>query len=50
MVQGVKPKSTSYLKYIHAAFRARQPELAYKMLLNMENEWRIPTREDYARM
>jgi len=48
--KGVKPKSMSYLKYIWACFRNRQPDLAYKMLLNMENEWRVPTREDYARM
>jgi len=48
--KGVKPKSMTYLKYIWACFRSRQPDLAYKMLLNMENEWRVPTREDYGRM
>lgn len=48
--KGVKPKSMTYLKYIWAAFRSDKPDLAYKMLLNMENEWRVPTREDYHRM
>ena len=40
----------SYLKYIWACFRNSEPDLAYKMLLTMENEWRVPTREDYSRM
>ena len=48
--KGVKPKSMTYLKYIWAAFRSDKSDLAYKMLLNMENEWRVPTREDYHRM
>ena len=47
---GVKPKSMSYIIYIYACFRTRQPDLAYKMLLNMEAEWRVPSPEEYGRM
>lgn len=50
IAQGVKPKSTSYLRYIWACFANSEPEKAYKMLLNMENEWRVPTRDDYTKM
>jgi len=48
--KGVRPKSSSYLKYIYAAFRNQKADLAYDMLLSMENEWRFPTRLDYSRM
>lgn len=48
--KGVKPKSMSYLKFIWACFRNSKPDLAYKMLLTMENEWRVPTLDDYSRM
>ena len=48
--KGVKPKSATYLKYIYACFRLRQPDKAYEMLLNMEKEWRVPETRDYQRM
>ena len=46
----MKPKSATYLKYIYACFRLRQPDKAYQMLLNMEKEWRVPESKDYTRM
>lgn len=46
----MKPKSQSYLKYIYAAFKNEKADLAYDMLLSMENEWRFPTRLDYQKM
>lgn len=48
--KGVKPKSATYLKYIYASFRLRRPDKAYEMLLNMENEWRVPDAREYSRM
>ena len=48
--KGVKPKSATYLKYIYASFRLRRPDKAYDMLVNMENEWRVPDAREYQRM
>ena len=48
--KGVKPKSATYLRFIYACFRQREADKAYDMLVNMENEWRVPDRKDYARM
>ena len=50
LAQGVRPKSATYLKFIYACFRLRQPDKAYEMLLNMEKEWRVPDAKDYTRM
>jgi pentatricopeptide repeat protein len=48
--KGVKPKRATYLQFIYAAFRLRRPDKAYDMLLNMENEWRVPDAHEYSRM
>jgi len=48
--KGVKPKSATYLKYIYASFRLRRADKAYEMLVNMENEWRVPDAREYSRM
>lgn len=48
--QGVKPMRMTYLRYINGCFKGAEPERAYAMLVTMENEWRVPSGEDYERM
>jgi len=46
----VRPRSATYLKYIYACFRKGHADKAFDMLVQMENEWRIPEPRDYQRM
>lgn len=48
--QGVKPMRMTYLRFINGCFKGAEPERAYSMLVTMENEWRVPSGEDYERM
>lgn len=49
-LKGVRPSSATYLKFIYACFGQREAGKAYEMLVNMENEWRVPDRKEYTRM
>ena len=40
----------TYLRFINGCFKGAEPERAYSMLVTMENEWRVPSGEDYERM
>lgn len=48
--RGVKPQRVTYLYYVNGCFRAEDAQRAYQMLLTMEEEWRVPKKEEYERM